>query len=316
MSYLTNRFRYRPYISEYSLECVHQGKVRDTFALPQHSDLLLVVTTDRISTHNIVHQSTIWGKGFALTQMLIFWMTQGLESIPNHLVAWGNQIYNYLPSGRYPVDLRERAIVVRKLNMLPIEFIFRRRMAGSLWKDFYSKKIPNPYGLNLPTGLKLMSPFEETIFTPTDKSETDEPLNAEETMCHYEQAYQIALQAYETGREFALTHDIEIVDGKFEVGSDANGNLMIADECLTPDSCRFVERGKISIGEDPEWMDKQYVREMAEQAWGMQTRSPLLIRPEIMKETSARYEKIAHRLTNQSTNDFSRNLYSNSSHSY
>lgn len=309
MSHLTSRFHRRPYISEYSLECIHQGKVRDTFALPRYPDLLLVVTTDRISTHNLVHQSTIWGKGFALTQMVIFWMTRGLKDIPNHLVAWGNQIYDYLPSGRYPVDLRERSIVIRKLDMIPIEFIFRSRMAGSLWKDFYSKEIPDPYGLNLPADLKLMSPFERSVFTPTDKSETDEPLNAEETMRRYQAAYQLALLAYETGREFALKRGIEIVDGKFEIGSDAEGNFIIADECLTPDSCRFVEKGRISIGEDPEWMDKQYVREIAERAWGKQARSPLLIRPEIMKETSDRYEKIAHMLTSQSTDDFSRSLY-------
>lgn len=308
MSHLTKQFHHRPYISERSLECVHQGKVRDTFALPQHPNLLIVVTTDRISTHNIVHKSTICEKGYSLNQIVVFWMTQGLKDIPNHLVAFGNRIYNYFPSGRYPVDLRDRAIVVRKLDMLPVEFIFRSRMAGSLWKNFYSKRIPNPYGLDLQENLKLMSPFEETIFTPTDKSETDEPLNAEETLSRYGPAYRLALQAYETGRALALRCGIEIIDGKFEIGSDADGNLMLADECLTPDSCRFVEKGKISIGEDPEWMDKQYVREMAEHIWGNQEKTPLLIRPEIIQETSARYRKITHMLTGQSIDDFSRSL--------
>ena len=309
VSHLTRQFHHRPYISEWSLECIHQGKVRDTFALPRHPNLLLVVTTDRISTHNIVHESTIRGKGYSLNQMVIFWMTRGLEGIPNHLIAFGDRIYDYLPSGRYPVDLRERAIVVRKLDMLPVEFIFRSHMAGSLYKDYHSKGIPNPYGLDFPTGLKLMSPFERTIFTPTDKSETDEPLNAEKTMRRYETAYRLALRAYETGRKFALRFGIEIIDGKFEVGSDSNGNLMLADECLTPDSCRFVEEGRITIGEDPEWMDKQYVREMAERVWGNRTRTPLLIRPEIMLETSARYERIARILTGQSVDDFLKSLY-------
>ncbi len=310
MSHLTSRFHRRPYISEYSLECIHQGKVRDTFALPRYPNLLLVVTTDRISTHNIVHESTIRGKGYALNQMVIFWMTQELlRNIPNHLVAFGDKINHFLPTGRYPVDLRERAIVVEKLNILPVEFIFRNRMAGSLWKDFYSKGIPDPYGLNLPTGLKLMSPFEETIFTPTDKSETDEPLNAKETMRRYEQAYQLALQAYEMGRAFALERGIEIIDGKFEVGSDANGNLMLADECLTPDSCRFVRKGRITTGEDPEWMDKQYVRETAERQWGDRKKTPLLIPPKVMRETLARYKKIAKMLTGQSVDDFLRSLY-------
>lgn len=275
MSCLTTSFHHRPYISPNSLTCIHQGKVRDTFALPRHPDLLFVVTTDRISTHNIVHDSTIKGKGCALNQIVLFWMTQGLEGIPNHLVAFGDRIYDYLPSGSYPVDLRERAIVVRKLNMLPVEFIFRSRMAGTLWKGS-SQGIPNPYGLDLPTGLKLMSPFEKTIFTPTDKSETDEPLNAKETICHYGLAYQLALRAYQMGRAFAHARGIEIIDGKFEIGSDAAGNLLLADECLTPDSCRFVEASRITIGEDPDWMDKQYVREEAERIWEKQERAPLV----------------------------------------
>ena len=143
------------------LECVHQGKVRDTFAIPDHPGLLLVVATDRVSTHNVVHESAISHKGEALTALTVFWMAEQFVAINTHLIAWGRNIYNYLPAvaGDYPADLHLRAIVVEKLEMFPVEFIFRSRMAGSLWKDYYKKKLPNPYGLTLSTGLQLMAPF-------------------------------------------------------------------------------------------------------------------------------------------------------------
>lgn len=152
------------------LKPVHQGKVRDTFQVPDRPELLLVVATDRISTHNVVHKSVIPGKGTFLTQMTIFWMTEIL-GVPNHLIAWGKDIYKYIPIDiDLPEGIHERAVIVKKLEMIPIEFIFRDFMAGSLWNDYRYGR-PNPYGLEIPGGLQLMSRFQGTVFTPTDKSE-------------------------------------------------------------------------------------------------------------------------------------------------
>lgn len=290
-----SNFKFEPAVS--GLECVHQGKVRDTFAIPGHPELLLTVATDRVSTHNVVHQSIVPKKGYALTALTVFWMSEELSGIKTHLVAFGNGIFKYLPRQTYPEDLLLRALVIRKLAMIPVEFIFRSRMAGSLWKDCYLKGLPNPYGLELPPGLQLMSPFEETVFTPTDKSETDEPLNAVATAQQYPDAYQLALKAYQMGRAFAARCGIEIIDGKFEVGIDSFGQVVLGDECLTPDSCRFVRADGITIGQEPAWLDKQYLREEAERAWAGGKKSPIAFSPAVINGTTIRYEDIVDELT-------------------
>ncbi len=297
-----SHFKYEPAVP--GLHCIHQGKVRDTFAIPEYPELLLTVATDRVSTHNIVHESTIPNKGQALTALTVFWMKEQLPGIPTHLVAYGNGIWQYLPRLPIPDDLTLRALVVAKLTMYPVEFIFRNRMAGSLWKDFYQKGQPNPYGLDLPPGLRLMSPFEQTVFTPTDKSETDDPLNGAATVRRYPGAYRLAHQAYELGRQFAAQSGIEIIDGKFEVGFDSMGRVVFGDECLTPDSCRFVESEDITVGRDPAWLDKQYLREEAERIWAGGPKSPIAFSSDIIRETTLRYGRIVERLTGVSLQAF------------
>lgn len=286
------------------LECIHQGKVRDTFALPGYPELLLAVATDRVSTHNIVHESVIPQKGGVLTGLTVFWMTKVLREINTHLASFRDGIFPYLPYQAYPDDIALRALVIRKLAVIPVEFIFRNYMAGSLWKDYYQKGLPNPYGLELPSGLQLMSPFEHTVFTPTDKSETDDPLNAGETARQYPEAYQLALRVYEAGRAYAAVRGITIIDGKFEVGIDSFGRVCLADECLTPDSCRFVEADTIVVGQEPAWFDKQFLREEAERAWAGGKKAPLTFSPAVIAETTRRYEDIFCRLTGVPPSDF------------
>lgn len=303
-----SNFKYEPAVP--GLPCLHQGKVRDTFAIPGYPELLLTVATDRVSTHNIVHQSVIPNKGQALTALTVFWMKEHLSGIMTHLVAYGNGIWDYLPRLPIPDDLALRALVIRRLDMVPVEFIFRSRMAGSLWKDFYQKGQVDPYGLDLPPGLQLMSPFEETMFTPTDKSETDDPLNEIETIRQHPRAYELALRAYEIGREFAEKSGIVIIDGKFEVGIDSTGQMVLGDECLTPDSCRFVRAGGIVVGQDPAWIDKQYLREEAERIWAGGKKSPIAFSSEIIQETALRYEQIVEALTGVSLQTFQATRYS------
>ncbi len=283
----------------FDLRLLHQGKVRDTFEIPGYPEYFLVVATDRVSTHNVVHLSRIPSKGHTLNALTVYWMTEVFQGIKTHLVAYGRGIYRFLPDGTYPGDLHLRAVIVRRLAMFPVEFIFRSRMAGSLWKDWYSKGRPDPYGLELPAGLELMSPFVETMFTPTDKSETDDPLDALETATHYSDAYFLALQAYEMGREFAYARGIEIIDGKFELGTDSHGNLVLGDECLTPDSCRFVHADGITVGQEPAWLDKQYLRETAENLWAGGSKIPLEFPQAAIDGTVARYEEIAEALLGQ-----------------
>lgn len=294
----------------FGLPLRHQGKVRDTFEIPGHPEYLLVVATDRVSTHNIVHQSQIPSKGCALTALTVYWMAEILRGIRTHLVSYGRGIYRYLPVGTYPADLHLRAVVVRRLEMLPVEFIFRSRMAGSLWKDFYSRGRPDPYGLELPPGLELMAPFAETIFTPTDKSETDDPLDSIETATHHSDAYFLALEAYENGRGFAFARGIELIDGKFELGTDSQGQLVLGDECLTPDCCRFIHANQAVIGQDPPWLDKQYLRETAERLWAGGPKVPLEFPRASIDGTVARYEEIAQALIGQPLATFQADILS------
>lgn len=270
---------------------------------------MLTVATDRVSTHNIVHRSIIPKKGHALTALTVFWMKEQLPGIMTHLVAFGDGIWNYIPRQASSDDLMFRALVIRKLTMIPVEFIFRSRMAGSLWKDWYQKGLTNPYGLQLSRGLQLMSPFEETAFTPTDKSDTDDPLNELATVRQYPRAYELALKAYEIGREFAVNSGIEIIDGKFEVGVDSYGQVVLGDECLTPDSCRFVRDDGITVGQDPAWLDKQYLREEAEHIWAGGPKSPITFSPEVIRETTLRYEQIVEALTGVSLEAFQATRY-------
>lgn len=293
----------KPAVSRLAL--ISRGKVRDTFAIPGIQSLLLVVATDRVSTHNKKHLSEIQNKGQTLTALTVFWMAKILKNTNTQLVAHGKEIYEYLPGGDYSVDFHLRAIIVKKLKMIPVEFIFRDRMAGSLYKDFYSKNITNPYGVNLDPGLELMSPFADTLFTPTDKSETDVPLVSAEVITEYSTAHQLAYNVYATGREYAAQCGIEIIDGKFEIGIDPETQgVVLADECLTPDSCRFVRAGTIEISRDPEWLDKEYLRHEAERMWAGGEKVPLQFSDEVCMQTTVRYLEIFKALTGESLSDF------------
>ncbi len=289
------------------LEPIHQGKVRDTFktAIP---GALLLVATDRISTHNVVHESLVPLKGQVLTALSVFWAREICDqnALPHHILASGEEIYDFLPTDRsYPEDLHLRAIVVAELRMAPIEFIFRRRMAGSLWSEYYSKGIPNPYGLDLPEGLEFMSPLEPAIFTPTDKSETDDPLNANAVRSTYEWHFDLAEALYRSGVEYALRRGIDIIDTKIEIGVDQYGDACIGDEFLTPDSSRFVQVADIVVGKEPLWADKQVVRDEVVRLWGGKKKGPkIAFSKEIIDRTTETYLRVFHQLTGMSLGGF------------
>lgn len=293
----------KPYFD--TLPPKHQGKVRDMHEIPGHPDLLLIVATDAVSTHNVAHSSLIPGKGQILTAMTLFWAFGPLQDIPNHIVACGSDIYLYLPEGvEYPSDLHLRALVVRKLYVAPYEFIFRHRMAGSLWSEYYKKGLPNPYGIDLPPGLELMSPLD-FVFTPTDKSATDDPVNSRaiEVLCP--QVVTLARKVYRRGYDFALARGIEIIDFKAEVGIDSDGRIRLADEWLTGDCCRFVEADKIVIGQEPPWFDKQIVRDAAVEQWGGKKSGPPLEFPnDVIQKCSGAYHTAFERISGTTLEGF------------
>ena len=291
-----------------NLRLLHQGKTRDTFA-PKSPNQLLVVATDRLSTHNIIHRSLVPGKGEVLTALTIFWIKRLLEprSLPHHLVAYGKEIYKYLPEppSEYPKNLHHRAIIVQKLDMIPVEFIWRAYLAGSLYKEYVEGR--NPYYEDpLPPGLSLMAPFDPPLFTPTEKSRDDKPMNATLVANQYPEATGLTGQVYTLIRRFLNTScGLEGVDTKLECGFDpATGVVKIADEIVTPDSSRVCELGEIREGENPPWYDKQIARDEAERMWGNDPKKPLRFKASLTERLSHNYESLIEKATDLSLQEF------------
>lgn len=250
------------------LKRVHQGKVRDTYAIPGHSDKLLVVATDRLSIFDFVLGHLIPSKGEILTAMTVFWLRQLFADLPHHLIACGPEMDAYLPSPlRSLPQLQKRALIVKKLQMLPIECIARGYLTGTGLKAYRETGIV--CGHTLPEGLHDGSKLAPALFTPTTKPEYghDEHVTAESVLLAYgEMPSRITLDVYERAAEFALEHGIIIADMKIELGIDGT----LADEVITPDSCRFWDRGTYGIAvskrTSPSGFDKEPVRQAGKKA--------------------------------------------------
>ncbi len=284
-----------------SLELYSQGKVRDTYLPYKNEGYILQVATNRLSTHNIVHKSLIPFKAEVLTAMTIFWVEEIFKkwNIAHHVIACGKDIYKYIPIGNYPDDLHLRALIVKKLDMIPIEFIWRHYLTGSLYKKYYAKDIENPYGIMLPRGLKNMSFLKDPAFTPTDKSETDDPLNSVDTAMNYSNEYWLTKKVYRLCRKFALSRGIDIVDTKLECS-----NNIIADEIITPDSSRFVFNEDINEDGNPKWLDKEIFRQYAEKDWGVNKKVPIKFPEDVIEEGSQRYLQLFRILTGMTLKEF------------
>jgi len=280
----------------------HQGKTRDSYDLIDSSKLL-PVTDNRLSTHNIVHESLIPLKGQVLTALSIFWMTRVLVDVPNHLVAYGRRIYDVIPKITYPKDLHLQAVVIRRYRVEPIEFVLRGYNAGSFekgtrtgWPDDGGV---DPYGYNFRRDLPLMTRFDPPLSTPTNKSEKDEPRNAEEIAKQYGVSLAAARTNFSLVRRYANARGIEIVDTKEEMA----GNVLV-DEAFTPDSSRYTELSEIKEGVEPKWLDKQIARDEAERIWGKGKKVPLTFSPKIVTQLTDTYLALFHRLTGETLQEF------------
>lgn len=259
----------------------YQGKVRLVYDIPDSVSAehplgkILMVTTDSISTHNIIHDGAIPYKGYVLNALSIWgFKILSENSLPNHLLSYGKDIFNHLkhlaiPEGDYPEDLYLRAIICEKLEMVSVEFVFRQNLCGSLYRDYV--KGEDGCHLNLPPDLKLMHQFDETIFTPTRKSVNDEPVPYKSIIEKYPEEYQLALKTWETYLKVFKNRGLILVDGKLEVGLKIRGDKfvpIIADEPpVTPDSIRLVKSNDLEIGFEPNWIGKENVRQLVEQGW-------------------------------------------------
>jgi phosphoribosylaminoimidazole-succinocarboxamide synthase len=233
---------------------VHSGKIRELYELPD--DQLLLLATDSVSAYDHVLPTPIPGKGAVLTQLTTWWLTQLGDVMPNHLV--GTDV---------PPDVAGRALVVEKLDMIPIECVVRGYLAGSAWKDY--SQSGTVAGLNIPEGLQRGERLERPIFTPAVKAPQgshDENITfaalvdmvGEQTALELRRA---SLRLYVRAERVAREHGLVLVDTKFEFGRRADGTLVLADEVLTPDSSRYWAADSYAPGSEMPPLDKQQLRD-------------------------------------------------------
>ncbi len=280
------------------LQPLHRGKVRDIYAIDEEH--LLIITSDRLSAFDVVLPQPIPGKGAVLTRVSNFWFAYTADLIPNHLTQ--RPLHEVLHDAEQCALLAERAVVVKRLQPLPIEAIVRGYLIGSGWKEYQQHGAV--CGLPLPPGLPLAGRLPEPIFTPSTKAavgEHDQNISFEqvEQLLGSELAAQvrsISLALYRRCAAYALERGIIIADTKFEFGRDAQGTLYLMDEVLTPDSSRFWPADQYQPGSSPPSFDKQYVRDYLEgMAWDKRPPAPQLPL-EVILGTAERYHEAEQRL--------------------
>lgn len=271
------------------------GKVREIFDL---GELLLLVATDRISAFDCILPDPIPGKGEVLNRLSAFWF-QRLDFVPNHFVAAEFALFpEELAS--FEKELSGRAMIVRKARPLPVECVVRGYLAGSAWKEY--RESGTVGGIRLPKGLRLADKLPEPLFTPTTKAAAghDEPLTWDQCrrLLGDEVAHDVrdkSLELYAHGRAFAASTGILIADTKFEFGV-SDENIILIDECLTPDSSRFWPADSWQPGKNPPSFDKQFVRDHLEgTGWNKQPPAPRLP-AEVISRTAAKYQEALDRL--------------------
>lgn len=276
---------------------VKSGKVREVFDL---GDRLLMVATDRISAFDVVMPNGIPRKGEVLTQISFFWFERFASLVPNHLLARAS---DPLPPELKPFasQVARRSMIVKKAKPLAIECVVRGYLAGSGWQEY--RKQQTVCGIKLPPGLQESSELPEPIFTPATKAEMghDENISFEEAVRIVgrdlaEQARAASLKLYKDGREYARQRGIIIADTKFEFGL-FDGQLILIDEVLTPDSSRFWPADLYQAGSSQPSFDKQFVRDYLESlSWNKTPPGPVLP-PDVVEKTQAKYLEAYERLT-------------------
>jgi phosphoribosylaminoimidazole-succinocarboxamide synthase len=264
---------------------VGSGKVREIFEIDE--ERLLLVASDRISTFDVVLPTEIPDKGRVLTGLSAFWFARTGDLVANHLLA-------LRPDGR--------STEVRRLEMLPIECVVRGYLAGSGWKDY--SRTGAVCGHALPAGLRESARLPEPIFTPATKAKEGHDENIDRARAAelvgaelLAQVERVSLALYGFASAYAAERGIVIADTKFELGLDADGALVLADEALTPDSSRFWPADEYEPGRPQPSFDKQYVRDWCEAlAWDKRPPGPALP-PDVVDGTRARYVEAFERLT-------------------
>jgi phosphoribosylaminoimidazole-succinocarboxamide synthase len=281
-----------------SLEHIASGKVRDIYRID--NERLLFVASDRLSAFDVIMPTLIPGKGRILTRITEFWFEQTRHIIPNHLLTTD---ISSLPLTEAEMDwLQGRSMIVRELEVIPVEAIVRGYLVGSGWKEY--QKTKSICGISLPEGLQLADKLPDALFTPSTKAakgKHDENISFEALvpLIGQERAEQIrdmSLLLYRYASDYALQRGIIIADTKFEFGLDDQGQLFLIDEALTPDSSRFWPVDSYQPGISPASYDKQYIRDWLENSGWDKTAPAPTIPDDIVKHTQKKYNEAVKRL--------------------
>jgi len=275
------------------LPLIASGKVREMYDL---GDRLLMVASDRISTYDVVHPNTIPDKGSVLTALSVFWFGRTRDIVANHYLSATEGV---------PEDVRGRAVVVRKLEMLPVECVVRGYITGSGWKDYQATGSVS--GIELPPGLQESERLPTPIFTPSTKAEVghDEAIDfdrAAELVGSRELMDDVrarSLALYQFAADHAAECGVILADTKFEFGLDGDGVLTVGDEVLTPDSSRFWPADGYEPGRPQPSFDKQYVRDWASSTgWDKKPPAPE-VPDDVVEGTRARYVEAYERIAGE-----------------
>ncbi len=277
-----------------ALNHLSSGKVRDIYAVGE--DRLLLVASDRISTYDVVHPTPIPEKGKLLTGLTAFWLERTGEVCPNHLISFTE----------VPEEHRGRAMLVERLEMVPVECVVRGYITGSGWKDYQSTGAV--CGIQLPDGLRESEQLPEPIFTPATKAEVgdhDENVDfdrAAEIVGDrelLEELRRLSVAIYELGAAHARERGIILADTKFEFGRRSDGTIVLGDEVMTPDSSRFWPAEGYEPGRGQPSFDKQYVRDWAAgSGWDKTPPAPALP-DDVIERTRALYVDAYERITGE-----------------
>ena len=284
------------------LPLIHQGKVRDCFALDD--DHMLIVASDRLSAFDVVLPDPVPGKGALLTRISNFWFEQTRHIIDNHLTDV--TVSDVIADPQLIALLEHRSVVVRRLKPLPVEAIVRGYLIGSGWNDYLQTGAV--CGITLPSGLQQADKLPEVLFTPSTKAaagDHDENVDYASIVRTIGddlagQVKNASLKIYQFASHYALERGIIIADTKFEFGLDADGKLYLMDEVLTPDSSRFWPKVSWQPGSSPPSYDKQFVRDYLETLdWNKKSPGPLLP-VSIIEATAQKYAEVCQILSGQS----------------
>jgi len=280
-------------VTAVDLPLIASGKVREMYDM---GDRLLMVASDRISTYDVVHPNPIPDKGRVLTGLSVFWFSRTGHIVPNHFESATQGV---------PDDVRGRAIVARKLRMLPVECVVRGYITGSGWKDY--EATGSVSGIELPPGLRESEKLPTPIFTPSTKAQEghDETISFDRAADEVgdrelmTRLREVSIELYSHAADHAASRGVILADTKFEFGLDAEGTLTVGDEVLTPDSSRFWPADGFEAGRGQPSYDKQFVRDWAAgTGWDKKPPAPE-VPPEIVDRTRALYVEAYERIAGE-----------------